>query len=96
MESSRDFVEKRFTVFIQPLKVDGQIQGIHKIVEDGWYAVHVLQQTSAATRVLQAEALHMHAGRIEHCVINVVKTDAEEEVAKLSEVSKVVARLVKS
>ena len=35
MESSRDFVEKRFTVFIQPLKVDGQIQGIHKIVEDG-------------------------------------------------------------
>ncbi len=96
MELSRDHVEKRFTVFTQQKKVDGQIQGIDKIVEDGWYGVHAFQQISATTRVPQADALHMHAGRLEHCVIKAVKVDAEKEVTTICEASMVVARLVKS
>jgi len=96
MESSRDCVENEITVFTQQKKVDGKIQGIHNIVEDDCCRVHLLQQRSAATRALQAEALHILDDRMEHCVINTVKADADEKDAKLCEASMAVARLVKS
>ena len=77
-------------------KVEGQIRGIHKMVEDDRYCIDVLQQISAATRALQGVALHLLDEHMAHCVVNAVKAGGAEKDAKLREASMAIARLVKS
>lgn len=77
-------------------KVEGQIRGIHKMIEDDRYCIDVLQQIAAATRALQGVALHLLDEHLSHCVVSAVKAGGEEKDAKLREASAAIARLVKS
>jgi DNA-binding FrmR family transcriptional regulator len=77
-------------------KVEGQVRGIYKMIEDDRYCIDVLQQISAATRALQGVALHLLDEHMAHCVVNAVKAGGAEKEAKLREASAAIARLVKS
>ena len=90
------YAEDKVAVLARLKKVEGQIRGIHKMVEDDRYCIDVLQQISAATRALQGVALHLLDEHMAHCVVNAVKAGGEEKDAKLREASLAIARLVKS
>jgi DNA-binding FrmR family transcriptional regulator len=96
MESSPDYDENKITVLARLKKVEGQVRGIHKMIEDDRYCIDVLQQISAATRALQGVALHLLDEHMAHCVVNAVKAGGAEKDAKLREASMAIARLVKS
>jgi len=77
-------------------KVEGQIRGIQKMVEDDRYCIDVLQQISAATRALQGVALHLLDDHLGHCVVRAVRAGGVEREIKLREASEAIAQLVKS
>jgi DNA-binding FrmR family transcriptional regulator len=77
-------------------KVEGQVRGIQKMIEDDRYCIDVLQQITAATRALQGVALHLLDEHMAHCVVNAVKAGGAEKDAKLKEASAAIAQLVKS
>ncbi len=77
-------------------KVEGQVRGIHRMIEDDRYCIDVLQQITAATRALQGVALHLLDEHMTHCVVNAVKAGGVEKDAKLKEASAAIAQLVKS
>lgn len=77
-------------------RVEGQIRGIQKMVEDDRYCIDVLQQISAATRALQGVALHLLDDHLGHCVARAVKAGGTEKEVKLREASEAIAQLVKS
>ena len=77
-------------------KVEGQVRGIHRMIEDDRYCIDVLQQITAATRALQGVALHLLDEHMTHCVVNAVKAGGAEKDAKLKEASAAIAQLVKS
>ena len=77
-------------------RIEGQIRGIHKMVEDDKYCIDVLTQVSAATKALQAVALSLLDEHMAHCVANAVAAGGEEADAKLKEASDAIARLVRS
>lgn len=90
------YSEDKAAVLARLKKAEGQIRGIHKMVEDDRYCIDVLQQISAATRALQGVALHLLDDHLSHCVVNAVKAGGEEKEIKLREASQAIARLVKS
>ena len=77
-------------------RVEGQIRGIAKMVEDDKYCIDILTQVSAATRALQSVALGLLDDHLGHCVVNAARAGGLEQQIKLKEASDAIARLVRS
>ena len=77
-------------------RVEGQVRGIARMVEDDTYCIDVLTQVSAATKALQAVALGLLDEHMAHCVVAAAREGGAEQEAKLREASEAIARLVRS
>jgi CsoR family transcriptional regulator, copper-sensing transcriptional repressor len=77
-------------------RIEGQVRGIARMVEEDQYCIDVLTQVSAATKALQAVALGLLDEHLGHCVVDAVAAGGEERDAKLQEASAAIARLVRS
>lgn len=88
--SDKDVVQKRLR------RIEGQIRGLQRMVEEDRYCIDILEQVSAATRALQSVALVLLDDHLGHCVANAVKAGGDEATAKLNEASAAIARLVRS
>jgi CsoR family transcriptional regulator, copper-sensing transcriptional repressor len=77
-------------------RVEGQIRGLQRMVEDDTYCIDVLTQVSAATKALQAVALGLLEAHIGHCVAEAVAAGGDDADAKVREASEAIARLVRS
>jgi len=51
-------------------RIEGQVRGVHRMVEDDAYCIDILTQISAATRALQAVAVGLLEGHLAHCVVD--------------------------
>ena len=94
--ASPGYADDKTAVLARLKKIEGQVRGLHKMIEDDRYCIDVLQQISAATRALQGVALHLLDDHLSHCVVNAVNAGGTEKDAKLREASEAIARLVKS
>ena len=56
-------------------RIEGQVRGIHRMVESDTYCIDVLTQVSAATRALEAVALGLLDDHAHHCVTDEARTD---------------------
>ena len=77
-------------------RVEGQVRGIARMVEDDTYCIDVLTQVSAATKALEAFALSLLEEHLAHCVAHAVAVGGDEADAKIKEASAAIARLVRS
>ena len=77
-------------------RVEGQVRGIAKMVEDDKYCIDILTQVSAATKALQSVALGLLDDHMSHCVVDAARTGGKEQDQKLKEASEAIARLVRS
>ena len=77
-------------------RVEGQIRGIHQMVEDDRYCIDVLTQISAVTKALQSVAVGMLDDHLRHCVADAVSAGGPEGDRKLAEATEAIQRLIKS
>jgi CsoR family transcriptional regulator, copper-sensing transcriptional repressor len=77
-------------------RIEGQVRGIAKMIEDDKYCIDVLTQVSAATKALEAVALGLLDEHLKHCVAQAVADGGQIADQKIAEASAAVARLVKS
>ena len=77
-------------------RIEGQIRGLQRMVEDDTYCIDVLTQVSAATKALQAVALGLLEAHLGHCVAEAVAAGGDDADAKVREASDAIARLVRS
>lgn len=77
-------------------RIEGQIRGLQRMVEEETYCIDVLTQISAATKALQAVALGLLDDHLAHCVADAIKGGGADAEAKVKEASDAVARLVRS
>jgi len=77
-------------------RIEGQVRGLQRMVDEDRYCIDVLEQISAATRALQSVALELLQGHMAHCVADAVKGGGEDSTKKLNEASAAIARLVRS
>ena len=77
-------------------RVEGQVRGVQRMVEDDAYCIDVLSQISAATKALQAVALELLDEHLSHCVADALAEGGTAANEKVAEASAAIARLVKS
>jgi DNA-binding FrmR family transcriptional regulator len=77
-------------------RVEGQVRGIAKMIENDKYCIDVLTQLSAASKALQAVGLGLLDEHLSHCLVTAARAGGAEQDAKLKEASQAIARLVRS
>jgi CsoR family transcriptional regulator, copper-sensing transcriptional repressor len=86
----KDAVQKRLR------RVEGQVRGLQRMVEEDRYCIDILEQVSAATKALQAVALELLDDHLAHCVSDAVRRGGSDATEKLDEASAAIGRLVRS
>jgi CsoR family transcriptional regulator, copper-sensing transcriptional repressor len=77
-------------------RIEGQVRGLQRMIDDDAYCIDVLTQVSAVTKALQAVALNLLDDHLAHCVADAVTAGGAEAEAKVAEASAAIARLVRS
>jgi len=77
-------------------RIEGQVRGLQRMVEDDVYCIEVLTQVSAVTRALQAVALGLLEDHLGHCVTEAIEQGGPEAEGKVREAAAAISRLVKS
>jgi DNA-binding FrmR family transcriptional regulator len=77
-------------------RIEGQVRGLQRMVEDEKYCIDVLTQVSAATKALESVALTLLHDHLTHCVVDAAREGGPEADLKVREASDAIARLVRS
>lgn len=88
--SDKDAILKRLR------RIEGQVRGLQRMVEEDRYCINVLEQVSAVTRALQSVSLELLDDHLVHCVLDAAREGGEEAGEKIGEASAAIARLVRS
>ena len=90
------YTDKKDAVYKRLRRIEGQVRGLQRMVEDDKYCIEILDQVSAVTRALQAVALELLDDHLSHCVADALTTGGKAADDKVSEASAAIARLVRS
>ena len=90
------YIENREAIQKRLRKVEGQVRGLQRMVEEDTYCVDVLTQISAATRALQAVAIGLLEDHLGHCVTQAIESGGPDAQEKVKEAAEAISRLVKS
>ena len=84
-------------------RIEGQVRGLQRLIEEDTYCIDVLTQVSAATKALQSVAVGLVEDHLTHCVSDAVGSAADGTLdgaataeAKVAEASAAIARLLRS
>ena len=90
------YSENRDKVLNRLHRIEGQVRGLERMVEEDAYCIDVLTQVSAVTKALQAVALELLDDHLGHCVRDAVAAGGPGADDKVAEASAAIARLVRS
>jgi len=77
-------------------RIEGQIRGLQRMIDEDKYCIDILTQVSAATRALQSFSLGLLDEHLSGCVVEAAQTGGAEAQEKVREASEAIARLVRS
>ena len=75
-------------------RIEGQVRGIQKMVDEDRYCIDVLTQVNAIRAALESVALQLLADHTEHCVADAIRSGGGSQ--KVRELNEAVVRLVRS
>jgi DNA-binding FrmR family transcriptional regulator len=77
-------------------RIEGQMRGLQRMVDEDAYCIDVLTQVSSATKALQGVALALLDDHLAHCVAEAAAVGGKVADAKVAEASAAISRLVRS
>lgn len=77
-------------------RIEGQVRGLQRMVDEDSYCIDILTQVSAATKALQSVALGLLEEHLGHWVTQAVAEGGDAAAEQVREASDAIARLVRS
>jgi CsoR family transcriptional regulator, copper-sensing transcriptional repressor len=78
-------------------RIEGQVRGIERMVDDDRYCIDILTQISAVNTALESLAFKLLDDHVNHCVADALASgDAEEASAKSKELIEAVQRFART
>ncbi|MFH9549452.1 metal-sensitive transcriptional regulator [Streptomyces sp. NPDC017435] len=77
-------------------RIEGQIRGLQRMVDEDTYCIDILTQVSASTKALQSFALQLLEEHLRHCVADAALRGGDEIDAKVEEATKAIGRLLRT
>ena len=59
-------------------RIEGQVRGLHKMVEEDRYCADILTQISSVHEALRAVGRELMRNHLKHCATNAIKSSAAE------------------
>ena len=76
-------------------RIEGQVRGIARMVDEDTYCIDVLTQVAAVTKALHAVSLGLVGDHLGHCVVDAAKESDEAAAAKVEEATQAIGRLLR-
>ncbi|WP_062641056.1 metal-sensitive transcriptional regulator [Streptomyces maremycinicus] len=76
-------------------KIEGQVRGVARMVDEDRYCIDVLTQIGAVTHALQEVALGLLDDHARHCVLDAAKAEPAEADAKFDEITVALRRALR-
>jgi DNA-binding FrmR family transcriptional regulator len=90
------YEDKKSAIQQRLRRIEGQVRGVQRMVDEDAYCIDVLTQISAATKAFQAVALELLDEHLAHCVADALAQGGDAAQDKVAEASAAIARLVRS
>ncbi|MGI8662842.1 MAG: metal-sensitive transcriptional regulator [Acidimicrobiales bacterium] len=90
------YADKKEAIHKRLRRIEGQVRGLQRMVDEDKYCIDVLDQVAAVTKALQAVAIELLDDHLSHCVADALTAGGETAEAKVAEASAAIARLVRS
>jgi DNA-binding FrmR family transcriptional regulator len=95
MQTKRGYTASKEQLLGRLSRVEGQVRGVAKMVEEDRYCIDVLTQISAARAALEQISLGLLDGHARHCMLGEGEAP-EDPNEQVEELMGAVGRLVKS
>lgn len=77
-------------------RIEGQVRGLQRMVENDEYCIDVLTQIAAASKALQSVSIGLLDEHLKHCVAEALAEGGANADEKVREAGEAIARLVRS
>ncbi|OIV36895.1 transcriptional regulator [Mangrovactinospora gilvigrisea] len=77
-------------------RIEGQVRGLQRMVDDDVYCIDILTQVSASTKALQSFALQLLEEHLAHCVAEATAKGGQEADEKVKEATAAIGRLMRT
>ena len=78
-------------------RIEGQVRGIQRMIDEDTYCIDVLTQISAVTKAIQSVGIGLLEEHVNHCVMEAARNgDDEAAREKVAEATRAIERLVRS
>ena len=78
-------------------KIEGQVRGVKKMIEDEKYCVDILTQIKAARSALKSLELSVLEGHLNHCLLSAIEADSKQDaLEKVEEILDLLKKTSKS
>ncbi|MEU8526206.1 MULTISPECIES: metal-sensitive transcriptional regulator [Streptomyces] len=77
-------------------RIEGQVRGVQRMVDEDTYCIDVLTQVSAINAALQSCAVALLDEHLGCCVAEAIAEGGDQAKAKVGEASKAIARLIRA
>lgn len=93
----RGYTQTRDDYLKRLARVEGQVRGLQRMIEEDRYCIDVLTQVAAVNRALQSVAIGLLDQHLRHCVSNAAAGDDPQHAdAMVTEATQAVERLIKA
>ncbi|WP_110589593.1 metal-sensitive transcriptional regulator [Microbacterium suaedae] len=90
------YIESKDKVLARLRRIEGQVRGLQRMVDEDTYCIDILTQVSAVKKALESVALGLLDDHLSHCVADAVREGGDVADEKITEASDAIARLVRS
>jgi DNA-binding FrmR family transcriptional regulator len=90
------YVDQKSALQKRLKRIEGQVRGLERMVDEDQYCIDILVQISATTRALQAVAMNLLDDHLSHCVSEALAKGGPSADAKVKEAQEAIRRLVRS
>jgi DNA-binding FrmR family transcriptional regulator len=97
MATTRGYTMQKDDYLKRLRRIEGQIRGLQRMVDNDEYCIDILTQVSAATKALQSVAVGLLDEHLRHCIAGAAAAgDGDESSRLIDEATNAIDRLVKS
>ena len=78
-------------------RIEGQVRGLQRMIDEDTYCIDVLTQISAVTKAIQSVGIGLLEEHVNHCVMEAARNgDDDAAKEKVAEATRAIERLVRS
>lgn len=82
-ETTHGYTENRDAVLVRLRRIEGQVRGVERMVEENRYCIDVVTQVTAIQAALDKVALELLSDHAAHCVVGAPKNEQSDRTDEL-------------